>query len=85
MDFLYFDLNYLKQNDIVEAIIEGTECNVILLNSVNFSNYKNNREYHYYGGHCKQSPVVITIPHYDHWYLVIDSGNVKVSVSVIEA
>jgi hypothetical protein len=85
MDFLYFDLNYLKQNDIVEAIIEGTECNVILLNSVNFSNYKNNREYHYYGGHCKQSPAVITIPHYDYWYLVIDSGNVKVSVSVIEA
>ena len=85
MDFLYFDLNYLKQNDIVEAIIEGTECNVILLNSVNFSNYKNNREYHYYGGHCKQSPAVITIPHDDHWYLVIDSGNVKVSVSVIEA
>ena len=40
MDYLYFDLKYLKQNDIVKAIIKGTECNVILLNSVNFSNYK---------------------------------------------
>lgn len=85
MDYLYFDLNYLKQNDTVKVIIEGTECNVILLNSVNFSNYKNGRKFQYYGGHCKHSPAIITVPHYDHWYLVVDSGNVKVSVSVIEA
>ena len=85
MDYLYFDLKYLKQNDIVKAIIKGTECNVILLNSINFSNYKSGRKFEYYGGHYDHSPAVITVPHYDHWYLVVDSGNVKVNVSVIEA
>ena len=84
MEYLVFDLKYLSQGNIVEVSLTGTECDVMLVNYTNLSNYKNGRDVKYYGGHCKQSPVKIRIPHYDHWYVIVANGNVKASVSVIK-
>lgn len=84
MEYLVFDLKYLSQGNIVEVSLTGTECDVMLVNYTNLSNYKNGRDVKYYGRHCKQSPVKIPIPHYDHWYVIVANGNVKASVSVIK-
>ena len=82
MEDLVFDLKHLSQGNIAEIELIGTECDVMLVNYTNLSNYKNGRRVKYYGGHCKQSPVKIPIPHYDHWYVIITNGNVKASVSI---
>ena len=84
MEYLVFDLKYLSQGNIVEVSLTGTECDVMLVNYTNLSNYKNGRDVKYYGGHYKQSPVKIPIPHNDHWYVIVANGNVKASVSVIK-
>ena len=84
MKYLLFDLKHLSQGNIVEVKLTGTECDVMLVNYTNLSNYKNRRNVKYYGGHYKQSPVKIPIPHHDHWYVIVTNGNVKASVSIIK-
>ena len=84
MKYLLFDLKHLSQGNIVEVRLTGTECDVMLVNYTNLSNYKNRRSVKYYGGHYKQSPVKIPIPHHDHWYVIVTNGNVKASVSIIK-
>ena len=84
MEYLVFDLKQLSQGNIVEVSLTGTECDVMLVNYTNLLNYKNGRDVRYYGGHYKQSPVKIPIPHHDHWYVIVANGNVKASVSVIK-
>ena len=84
MEYLVFDLKQLSQGNIVEVSLTGTECDVMLVNYTNLLNYKNGRDVRYYGGHYKQSPVKIPIPHHDHWYVIVTNGNVKASVSVIK-
>lgn len=84
MEYLYYDLGYAKLGQSVKVEIEGTECNVILVNNTNFINYKNSRAFNYYGGHTKSFPVILSIPFYDHWYVVVDQGNVKVNVSMTD-
>ncbi|ASQ48721.1 hypothetical protein BCB68_07150 [Leptotrichia sp. oral taxon 498] len=84
MKYLLFDLKHLSQGNIVEVRLIGTECDVMLVNYTNLSNYKNRRSVKYYGGHYKQSPVKIPIPHHDHWYVIVTNGNVKASVSIIK-
>ena len=84
MKYLLFDLKHLSQGNIVEVRLIGTECDVMLVNYTNLSNYKNRRSVKYYGGHYKQSPVKIPLPHHDHWYAIVTNGNVKASVSIIK-
>ena len=40
LKYLFFDLKHLYQGNIVEARLTGTECDVILVNYTNLSNYK---------------------------------------------
>ena len=84
MEDLVFDLKHLSQGNIAEVELIGTECDVMLVNYTNLSNYKNRRSVKYYGGHYKQSPVKIPIPYHDHWYVIVTNGNVKASVSIIK-
>lgn len=62
-------------------------ANVRLMDSTNYSNYKNGRRYRYYGGYVTRSPYRITVPNSGHWYLTIDfggyAGKVKHSACVL--
>ena len=49
-------------------------ANVRLLDSSNYSNYKNGRRHRYYGGYVKKSPYRIIVPNSGHWYITIDLG-----------
>lgn len=83
MEFLHYSLGYLERGKNIQVSIEGTECDVLLLDNINLLNYKFGKRFSYYGGHYKYSPVTITIPYYGQWNLVIANGRVKVSVKVI--
>ncbi|MGL5655375.1 MAG: DUF1883 domain-containing protein [Fusobacteriaceae bacterium] len=87
MKFQYYDLGFLNNDKIIQVSLQGTECNVFLVNSSNFQKYKNGNQYTYYGGHTKSSLVDLGVPNYDHWYLVVDlggyAGSIKSSVKII--
>ena len=86
MNFSYYDLGQRNKGEIVEVRLSAA-ANVRLMNSSNYSNYKNGRKHHYYGGYVKTSPYRIPIPTAGHWYVTIDlggyAGKVKHSVNVL--
>lgn len=87
MKFQYYDLKHLDGGEIVEVILSGNAANVRLMDSSNYSNFKNGRQHTYYGGNVKRSPVKIPVPRSGHWYIVIDlggyTGTVRSSVNVL--
>lgn len=86
MRFIHNNLGHRKQGEIVEVTLTSG-ANVRLMNSVNFSSYKNGRRYQYIGGLAKCSPLQLQIPDSGHWHLAIDMqglrGNPKASVRVL--
>lgn len=86
MRFQRYDLGRLKRGAVVVVILKGNAANVRLMDSHNFSNYKNGRNHRYSGGLVKQSPVRLAIPSEGHWYVTVDlmglRGSVRSSVSV---
>lgn len=86
MKFSYYDLGNLNKGQVVEVQLSAA-ANVRLMDSSNYSNYKNGRKHRYYGGYVKRSPYRITIPNSAHWYVTIDlggyTGTVRHSVRVL--
>ena len=87
MKFIHTDLRNRKTGEIIEITLSGNAANVRLLDSINFSNYRNGRRHHYYGGLAKQSPVRLRIPRSGHWHIAVDmqglGGSVQSSVRVL--
>lgn len=85
--FNYYDLGHLSRGETVEVILQGNAANVRLMDSSNFSNYRNGRRHRYYGGLATKSPVHITVPNSGHWYVTIDMqglrGSTRSSVRVL--
>jgi hypothetical protein len=79
MNFLHSEFQ-LSSADVVVVTLDK-QANVLLLDDSNFSDYKNGRQYTYYGGLAKQSPVRLRPPHSGHWNLVIDLGGYGGTVS----
>lgn len=53
MNFTHYDLGNLDKGRMVEIILQGNAANVQLLDSSNFNNYRNGRQYRYIGGLAK--------------------------------
>lgn len=87
MDFTDYDLGWLRAGVGVEVILSGTEANVRLVDSANFSSYRSGLSHRYWGGHYSRSPIYLTVPHDGHWHVVIDlggyGGSVRSSVRVL--
>jgi hypothetical protein len=81
MKFQSYDLGYQQGGGTVEIQLSGNAANVQLLDSMNFQHYKAGRTYNHYGGHYKQSPVHIAIPHAGTWHVTIDLGGYVGQVS----
>lgn len=88
MNFTHYDLGNLDKGRVIEITLHGNAANVQLLDSTNFNNYKNGRQYRYIGGLAIQSPVRLQTTHSSHWHLVIDlrgmRGNVRSSIRVLQ-
>jgi hypothetical protein len=50
MNFLHNDLGYRQAGEIVEVTLSG-RANVRLMDSGNFSAYRNGRQHNFFGGH----------------------------------
>ena len=72
MDFLHTDF-FGKPNDVAIVTLDN-QANVMLLDDINFSAYKQGRPFKYYGGWACRSPVRLNPPHYGHWHVIIDLG-----------
>lgn len=87
MNFTHYDLGNLEKGRIVEITLQGSAANVQLLDSTNFSSYRNGKNYRYIGGLAKRSPVRLQTTHSGHWHVDIDlrglRGNVRSSVRVL--
>lgn len=86
MQFIHTDLGQRKGGEIVEVTLTSG-ANVRLMNSNNFSSYKNGRRHRYTGGLAKKSPVRLQIPSSGHWHVAVDMqglrGSTKASVRVL--
>ncbi len=77
---------HLNDGDVVVVTLDH-QANVMLLDDLNYSNYKSGRSFHYHGGHAKVSPIRITAPSTGHWNVIIDlgggSGTIRHSINII--
>ena len=87
MNFNVYDLGNLKAGERVQVTLQDSAANVRLMDSSNYSNYKNGRRHTYFGGLITKSPVVLGVPNSGHWYVTIDMeglrGSVRSSVKVL--
>lgn len=80
MKYTVYDLHQCSKGERIQVILQGNAANVKLMDSSNYSNYKNGRGHRYYGGLVRKSPVVLTIPQNGRWYVTIDLGGLGGSV-----
>jgi hypothetical protein len=72
VNYLKFDLGKLKSDKIVEVILSGDATNVRLLDQSNMYSYVHGHDFQCLGGLVTKSPVRLSIPRDDHWYVIID-------------
>lgn len=86
MEFIHSDLGYRQRGEIVEITL-SSGANVRLMDSSNFSNYRNGRDHRYHGGLAKQSPIRLAIPSSGHWHVAVDMqglrGSTRASFRVV--
>lgn len=90
MQHLKFDIGHQAAGSRVRVDLEGTEANVRLLDSSNYSRYAADQSHRYAdGGHYKSSPILLRVPSNDYWYVAIDyggyQGHGRASVQVLSA
>ena len=81
MQYQVYDLHQCSKGEQVQVTLSGNAANVRLMDSSNYNNYKHGRRHSYYGGLMRRSPSVLTIPRSGHWYVTIDLGGLRGSVS----
>jgi Domain of unknown function (DUF1883) len=86
MNFIHNDLGMLNGGELVEVLL-SSQANVRLMDSSNFSSYRNGSQHRFYGGLAKQSPIRLQVPGAGHWHVAIDlggyAGSVRASVRVL--
>lgn len=84
MNYLHFDVGNQQAGTVVQASLRGSESDVFLVDSTNFSKFKRGQSFKYTGGHYNQSPITLQVPHTGRWTaIVIPSGRVEASVDVL--
>jgi Domain of unknown function (DUF1883) len=87
VNFTHYDLGVLSGGETIGVTLQGTEANVRLMDSVNFSSYRSGGGHRYIGRHATRSPVRLHVPSAGHWHVAIDLGgygsSVRSSVQVL--
>lgn len=85
MNYLHWDFTGLKRGAVATVTLTGVESDVMLMSPSNYSRFRRNDRFEYYGGHYKKSPVRLVVPSSGSWYLVVipgPGGRVRASVSI---
>jgi hypothetical protein len=73
MEAFAFESKQLSQGDLI--VVEcDRQCNVRLLDDLNFNKFRNGQQHRYYGGFYRMFPVRLVVPKTGHWNIVIDLG-----------
>lgn len=83
MEYLWWDLGLCTAGTDVEVQLRGAEAFVRLLDADNYQDYLDGDEYTFFGGVWQVSPVGIEVPYDDHWYLVIDGYEGRITVKEV--
>ncbi|MEM7211070.1 MAG: DUF1883 domain-containing protein [Pseudomonadota bacterium] len=79
----HYDVGHLNGNDAVEVELD-CQANVLLMDSVNFAQYRHGGRCPYYGGRALRSPVRLAPPRAGRWHVVIDGvARVRARVSTL--
>lgn len=78
MNYLHFDQTAGPDDDLIVTL--DHQANVLLMDDMNFNNYRAGRSFRYHGGWYEQSPVHLRPPHHGHWHVVVDLGGHKGTV-----
>lgn len=73
MNFLHSEVDVGDGGTIV-VDLEGTEANVLVMDTPNFNSYRNGRRYRYFGGHFRASPAMVRPPGAGRWHVIVDLG-----------
>jgi hypothetical protein len=84
VEHLYWDLGSCAGGALFEAKLRGSTARVCLMDLDNYQAYLDGDEYEYHGGFYNVSPVVLEVPYDDHWYLVVDSNDRRITVQVTQ-
>jgi len=68
MQFIFTDLGQRTRGEVVECNLQGSQANVALLDSSNYSSFRGGRAWRGVGGLAQRSPVRLAIPHAGHWF-----------------
>ena len=71
-DFLHAR-EYLEAGDTIEVTVD-CQCNVIVMDDYNFSNYKRQSSFNHFGGWVTSSSIRIKVDRDTYWNTVIDLG-----------
>ena len=86
MNFLHNDLGQVGAGTVVEFGLNGRAF-VRLIDSANFSAYRNGQNCTFFGGEAVRTPARLSVPHAGHWHAVVDlnghAGNVRASINVL--
>lgn len=81
MQYQVYDLHQCSRGDRIQVTLRGNAANVRLMDSSNYSSYRQGRRHQYYGGLAKRSPVILTVPRSGHWFVTVDLGGLRGTVS----
>lgn len=79
MEHLHYQFS-AQDGDIVKVILDRA-ANVLLMDTLNYTNYTAGQPYQYYGGYAEVSPFRLRTPRSGVWYIVVDLGGGPGSVS----
>ena len=72
MDFIHAR-EHMNAGDV--AVVNCShQCNVRLMDDINFSRYKSGGQHEYYGGFFERLPARIAAPKSGYWNIVLDLG-----------
>jgi hypothetical protein len=77
VQFTHYDLGQRQRGAAFRITLSGSAANVRLMDSSNFSNYKNGRRHSYHGGLMKKSPADFVIPRTGRWHITVDVAGLR--------
>jgi hypothetical protein len=70
---------FLKDGDVVEVNC-NSQANVLLMDDLNYANYRARRSYRYYGGFFTEFPARLVPPTSGYWNVVLNLGGRQGSI-----
>ncbi len=82
--YTYRDIGRHPAGAAVCVHLRGKAANVMLLDARNFALYRAGQRFIFVGGFVRRSPVLLSVPEDDHWFLVLDHGGFRGRMRVQE-